>query len=154
MKLELGARLRAERERVGLTQDEAAAGCGVAKSTYTYYEAGARSPDAEFLVKAHKLGIDIAKVMGVEAGEMAATAQLSAGAIEEALKAVREAEIERLSFLQPVPLWVAVQRTATFGPSSVGGFKEQARSAVEDQLRQPPATAKKRASKAKNKKGG
>jgi hypothetical protein len=53
--------------------------------------------------------------------------QLSANDVEAAVRAVRTVEIERLSFLRPAPLWVAIQRTAVFGPSAVGGFKAAAK---------------------------
>lgn len=56
---EFCGRLRAERERLGLTQEGLAAALGVAKRTLINYEQGARSPDAAFLAAAAGLGIDV-----------------------------------------------------------------------------------------------
>ncbi len=149
---QIGARLREERKRLKLTQEGLAARLGCSVRTYINYESGERSPDADFLLKAHGVGVDIARVMGVAGSVVDIDSQLPETDVEQAIKAVREVEIERLAFLQPSPLWVAVQHTARFGASAVGGFRAQARSEVEAQLRQPAAAAKKsRRSTAKKK---
>ena len=56
---EIGERLKAERERVNLTQGELARTAGVSKTTQANYEAGMRSPDAEYLLAVAGGGIDI-----------------------------------------------------------------------------------------------
>ncbi|WP_284147799.1 helix-turn-helix domain-containing protein [Pseudomonas mosselii] len=65
---DIGARLRDERMRCGMTQDQAAAGCGIAKRTLANYEAGASDPSASYLSKAWALGFDVPYVLtGVRA---------------------------------------------------------------------------------------
>ena len=59
MKIEIGARLKREKERLGLSQRDMAAMGGVSPGAYHYYEAGKRSPDAEFLLGISKGGVDI-----------------------------------------------------------------------------------------------
>lgn len=54
----IGERLRGERQRLGLAQSEFGAKCGVSKTSQFNYEAGERSPDAEYFLKAHELGVD------------------------------------------------------------------------------------------------
>ena len=52
-------RLRSERKRLGYTQEEFAALCGVATITQGYYESGKRKPDANYLLAASNAGADI-----------------------------------------------------------------------------------------------
>lgn len=59
----IGVRLRAERDRLGITQDDFAAGVGVGKRSLINYEKGERSPDAEFLAAAAILGVDVLFVL-------------------------------------------------------------------------------------------
>lgn len=56
--VQLGDRLRDERWRLQLGQPEFAAKAGVSKTSQFYYEKGERSPDADYLQKAHAAGID------------------------------------------------------------------------------------------------
>lgn len=59
----IGARLRAERRRLKMTQEDFATACGVARRAQTAYEAGTRYPDARYLALAASLGVDIAFVV-------------------------------------------------------------------------------------------
>lgn len=52
----IGDRLREERHRLGLGQAEFGAKCGVSKTSQFNYESGGRSPDGEYLFRAHQLG--------------------------------------------------------------------------------------------------
>lgn len=58
-----GERLRSERNRLGLAQAEFGAKVGVSKTSQFNYEAGDRSPDAEYLVRAAALGVDVTYVL-------------------------------------------------------------------------------------------
>ncbi|WP_263264910.1 helix-turn-helix transcriptional regulator [Pseudomonas sp. RIT-PI-S] len=55
----IGSRLRAERSRLGLSQTDFAALCGVAKNTQLNYEKDERSPDAAYLLAAGQAGVDV-----------------------------------------------------------------------------------------------
>lgn len=59
----VGARLRAERERVGLTQDEMGNRAGKNKQTQLRYENGLNSPTAAYLHDVAALGVDIGYVV-------------------------------------------------------------------------------------------
>ena len=59
----IGSRLRSERERLKLTQEAFAAACDISRRAQVSYESGARSPDANYLEAASKLGVDIAYVV-------------------------------------------------------------------------------------------
>lgn len=56
--MEFGERLAFERKRLGLKQPEFAVACGMSGQMQSLYETGKRSPDAEYLMAACKLGAD------------------------------------------------------------------------------------------------
>lgn len=60
---EVGARLAAERQRLGFNQQQLAERCGVSKTSQVNYEAGKRSPDIPYLTSAMQLGIDVMYVI-------------------------------------------------------------------------------------------
>ena len=72
-----GARLREERERLGMTQDAFGEACGVRRRAQAHYEAGERYPDAQYLEAAAKLGVDLGVLFGGR----------RANGVEEALRA-------------------------------------------------------------------
>ena len=51
-------RLRAERKRLGLSQEKFAAIAGVTKDTQLNYESGARKPDSDYLIAVCNAGVD------------------------------------------------------------------------------------------------
>lgn len=59
----IGARLREERVRLGVSQTDLAAACGVAKNTQLNYEKDDRSPDAAYLLLAKETGVDVHYVL-------------------------------------------------------------------------------------------
>ncbi|UTH73324.1 helix-turn-helix transcriptional regulator [Chromobacterium sp. IIBBL 290-4] len=68
-KLNIGDRLREERNRLGLTQQDGAKAAGVGYTTYMAYEAGRSFPNAEALNLLHAVGFDVLYVVtGVRNG--------------------------------------------------------------------------------------
>ncbi|TXF11899.1 helix-turn-helix transcriptional regulator [Pelomicrobium methylotrophicum] len=59
----IGARLKEERERLGLSQTAFAEGCGLKKLAQINYEKGERMPDAEYLLRASQLGADVLYIL-------------------------------------------------------------------------------------------
>lgn len=59
----IGARLKEERSRLGLSQTDLGAAGGVGKTTQINYEKGAGSPDANYLSAVAALGVDILYVV-------------------------------------------------------------------------------------------
>lgn len=59
----VGARLREERMRIGLSQGEFAAIGGLSNKAQLSYESGARSPDANYLAALAKVGVDVLYVI-------------------------------------------------------------------------------------------
>ena len=57
--MDIGARLREERNRLGLTQPELAARAGVGKQAQLRYEAGERNPDTVYLAALAHAGADV-----------------------------------------------------------------------------------------------
>lgn len=62
-KTNVGARLKAERERLGLGQLDLAEPAGVTRNTQWAYEKGERAPDAWYLACAARLGVDVLYVV-------------------------------------------------------------------------------------------
>ncbi|KAB2905579.1 MAG: helix-turn-helix transcriptional regulator [Burkholderiaceae bacterium] len=75
--INIGVRLRAERERLELTQDSFAEAVGVSKRSLINYEKGERSPDAELLAAAAVIGMDVLFVLtGQRSQALPPTAEL------------------------------------------------------------------------------
>lgn len=67
---DLAARIREERTRLRLTQQDFALECGVKRGTQAAYEAGKRVPDATYMVSAGRLGADVKYFLtGVKAND-------------------------------------------------------------------------------------
>lgn len=62
-RVQLGERLREERKRLGLTQEQVATAGGVRKQAQLKYEKGETTPDAEYLAAAALIGIDVLYVL-------------------------------------------------------------------------------------------
>jgi len=61
--LNIGRRLREERERISFTQPQIAKMANVSKTTQVNYEQGARKPDSEYLFLISEVGIDVQYVL-------------------------------------------------------------------------------------------
>lgn len=59
----IGDRIKAERERVGMSQEELARSASVSSRSQRNYEAGTRVPNADYLLAIAKAGIDISYVL-------------------------------------------------------------------------------------------
>lgn len=59
----VGKRLRAERLRLGLSQDEFAAIGGLTRRTQTHYETDGRPPDTSYLLALAGIGVDVVYVL-------------------------------------------------------------------------------------------
>lgn len=60
---DIGRRLREERRRLGLNQDDFAELGGVKKNAQLHYENGSRSPDAAYLTAIAEAGVDVLYVL-------------------------------------------------------------------------------------------
>lgn len=59
MRIEIGARLKEERERLGMTQQDFAALGGASKRSQIEWEKGGQVPNAEFLAALDTRGVDV-----------------------------------------------------------------------------------------------
>ncbi len=57
--MDAGSRLKAERQRLGMTQEAFGSACGEMKGAQINYESGKRHPDTEYLAAAARLGTDV-----------------------------------------------------------------------------------------------
>lgn len=91
-----GARLRAERERLGHTQDKFGAGGGVTRLTQSKYESGESSPDMQYLLAIEAMGADFNYLLTGEKSSFKNAedahnehASLAASVVEELEKAIK-----------------------------------------------------------------
>lgn len=61
----IGPKLRLQREHLHLTQAQIAEKLGITARTQRNYEMGTRVPDADYLVAASKIGVDLSEVLGI-----------------------------------------------------------------------------------------
>lgn len=61
--MDIGERLREERQRLGISQAELGAAGGVLKQAQLKYEKGERSPDADYLAAVARVGVDVLYVL-------------------------------------------------------------------------------------------
>lgn len=61
--MSIGSRLREERERLNMKQEDFATACGVRRRAQSSYESDTRSPDTNYLEAAAKIGVDICYVI-------------------------------------------------------------------------------------------
>lgn len=59
----IGARLRSERERLGLSQEDMATRCGISRPTQYRYESGRASPDGGYINAAAAIGVNVQYVL-------------------------------------------------------------------------------------------
>lgn len=59
MNIEMGNRLKSERQRLGIPPTDFATACGVSRTSQFNYEAGERPPDADYLERAAQAGMDV-----------------------------------------------------------------------------------------------
>ncbi|QRX80821.1 helix-turn-helix domain-containing protein [Glaciimonas sp. PAMC28666] len=95
-----GGRLRDERKRLALNQDNFAATGGVNKATQISYEKGKRSPDVAYMHAISSLGVDIAYILTGKKirTEISREENILLGAYNEAPLAVRQAALAALIF--------------------------------------------------------
>uniref|UniRef100_UPI0035C6E68E helix-turn-helix domain-containing protein n=1 Tax=Serratia quinivorans TaxID=137545 RepID=UPI0035C6E68E len=101
MLLDIGVRLREERERLSLSQAALGEIGGIKKLAQLKYEQGARAPDAVYLALIARVGIDVQYIV---TGERASTA-------------IPKDELELVELYRSAPLAVkaAAQRVLTTG---------------------------------------
>lgn len=105
--MQLGERLKTEREKLKLTQDEMAERCLTSKRSYCAYEAGETQPKSEFLKCLSDAGVDILYVL---------TGQRSIGVLEPDEAALvenyRAAPPEKQHMIQEVSSAISQYRDA------------------------------------------
>lgn len=113
----IGERLREERQRLGLTQPEMGALASVGKQAQLRYEAGERSPDAQYLEAVAARGVDVLYVLTGrrDAGALSPEEQTLIGYYREAAPAVRRAALGALLGAAAGPAAPAAPRSVSIG---------------------------------------
>lgn len=111
----LGDRLRSERRRLGLSQDELAKSLGIHRRTQANYELGKTLPDASYFRAVQRLGIDS---VYVETGERGGSRDLQAALAERLLLSLCDA-----LQIPPEKVYEAIQ-PPDLSAGLQGGFNE------------------------------
>lgn len=90
----IGSRLRAEREKLGLSQAGLAEKVGITARSQRNYESGTRVPDAEYLMAVSKIGVDLVIVLHGGYGDHDDNDLASMMAIEQAF-GIKHEDLER-----------------------------------------------------------
>lgn len=96
----LGKRLKEERERLGLTQAKFAEACGVGRTAQFNYERGEREPSWSYISAAEKIGVDVLYIFtGMHSGKDFALANAYSRMIYtvEMLLGLQEGSLEMLA---------------------------------------------------------
>ncbi len=135
MNLHLWERLKSERERMGLTQDEMAVRCKTSKRSYCAYESGETQPKSEFLTSFAAAGGDVLYILtGQEAvGVVEAAEAEMLKAYRAAPEAVRKAALAALltgqtrgdTFIVHGNVGARIDGSATIGEINMGGKKRK-----------------------------
>jgi transcriptional regulator with XRE-family HTH domain len=98
----LGARLREERERLQMSQEQLAAVAGVRKLTQLQYEQDKTSPTAKYLLAVASRGVNLAYVLGMAVPEPQALSSRQKALLDHHANAGTEGQraIERLAMLE------------------------------------------------------
>ena len=99
----VGARLRAERDRLGLSQEAMGTGAGKNKQTQLRYETGLNSPTAAYLHNLVPLGVDIGYVLTGFPSELRDDEAELLGRFRSASPELRRAALSVLCSGQPTP---------------------------------------------------
>lgn len=70
---EIAERLRTERKRLGMSQEEMGIAGGITRNTQSNYEKGVRSPDADYLAAVAAIGVDVQYVITGQRSGLAAS---------------------------------------------------------------------------------
>ena len=100
----IGSRIKAERNRAGLTQKEVAARAGMADSAIRKYEAGKQIPKIETLSRiADAIGVDFSNIAFPGGSEIEADCQEVIGLYRQLNSAGKAKAIKRIKDLTQLP---------------------------------------------------
>ena len=101
--MDIGRRLKEERERLGMSQTEFAALSGAGRKTQFNYESGDRSPDANYLAAVAEAGADIGYIVTGQHSDTntASGSIVDWGLLEQVIVGVEAFLSERKAKLRP-----------------------------------------------------
>lgn len=146
----VGARLRAERDRLGLSQEAMGTGAGKNKQTQLRYETGLNSPTAAYLHNLVPLGVDIGYVLTGFPSELRDDEAELLGRYRSASPELRRAALSVLGSGQsaPSPAGSVVMSGSNHGQVNAGPVTQ---GAVSFQVGAAPVeTAKKKTTKSRS----
>lgn len=94
-------RLREERDRLGMTQEMLGEAGGVKKQAQSLYESGKRTPDAEYLERVYRAGVDVTYLL---TGRRSVDGGYSTGASVTVLETGGEADRAKYRLDESSPL--------------------------------------------------
>ena len=90
-------RLKEERGKLGLNQEDFGKACGVKKLAQFNYEKGERKPDSEYLQKAHELGVDVSYLLtGIHSDTLKESAEIDNYQIDGAVQSIESTRMNAM----------------------------------------------------------
>lgn len=90
-------RLKEERGKLGLNQEDFGKACGVKKLAQFNYEKGERKPDSEYLQKAHEIGVDVSYLLtGIHSDTLKESAEIDNYQIDGAVQNIESTRINAM----------------------------------------------------------
>lgn len=130
----VGKRLKEERKRLRLTQQEMADACGISKWAQLYFEKDQNMPGGAYLLAAHARGVDITYVLLEQRMELDPSEAALVAAFRAAPQDMRAAMLDNLGLARSVSERAAP--TVTFNDNSRVGTMVTSTGAI---LAGPPA---------------
>ena len=112
----VGKRLKEERKRLRLTQQEMADACGISKWAQLYFEKDQNMPGGAYLLAAHARGVDITYVILEQRMELDPSEAALVAAVRAAPQDMRAAMLDNLGLARSVSERAAP--TVTFNDNS------------------------------------
>ena len=124
----VGKRLKEERKRLRLTQQEMADACGISKWAQLYFEKDQNMPGGAYLLAAHARGVDITYVLLEQRMELDPSEAALVAAFRAAPQDMRAAMLDNLGLARSVSERAAP--TVTFNDNSRVGTMVTSRGAI------------------------
>ena len=119
--MDAGSRLKAERQRLGMTQEEFGTSCGVLKGAQINYESGKRHPDTDYLAAAAQIGVDVLYVITGQHSAASAAEQQLLARFRASSSVLQQAALAVLGVQAPVSTGISIGQA---GQVNTGGVEQ------------------------------
>lgn len=119
--MDAGSRLKAERQRLGMTQEAFGTSCGVLKGAQINYESGKRHPDTDYLAAAAQIGVDVLYVITGQRSAASAAEQQLLARFRASSSVLQQAALAVLGVQAPMSTGISIGQA---GQVNTGGVEQ------------------------------